>query len=233
MTGFINKKIETIQTLGERLAKHRKEKGLSRDKAARAININVRYLRYLETNAYGQMPADVYALNIIRAYADLLELNPSTVEDLYKKEKALYSKTQKRIKPIKLSRSQKMLNRFLNPKTLKYSVIIIFIAAILLYIGSEVNTITSSPELIIASPPDNLITQTSQVKIQGQTEKEVHLRINDRPLLSDKNGNFSIVLDLQKGLNIIKISAQKKHSKEKVVYKKVIVTDEQLTEPIQ
>ena len=227
MTGFINKKIETIQTLGERLAKHRQEKGLSRDKAARAININVRYLRYLETNAYGQMPADVYALNIIRAYADLLELNPSTVEDLYKKEKALYHKTKLKIKPIRLSRYQKLLNRFLNPKTLKYSVVIIFIAAILIYIGTEVNTITSSPELIIASPPDNLITQTSQVKIQGQTEKEVHLRINDRPLLSDKNGNFSIVLDLQKGLNIIKISAQKKHSKENIVYKKVIVTDKQ------
>ncbi len=226
MTGFINKKISTIQTLGEKLEKHRLENGLSRDKAARAININVRYIKYLENNDYKQMPANVYALNIIRSYANLLNLNPAMVEELYKNEKSFFYKTQKKNTPKELSRVQKILNKILNPHNIKYSIIFFLLLAITLYLGIEVNKIISPPELLVFSPLDNLITSERLITIQGQTEKEVQLRINNRPLLSDKQGNFNLQLDLQKGLNIIKISAQKKYSKEQIVYKKVIVADE-------
>jgi len=44
------------------------------------------------------------------------------------------------------------------------------------------------------------------INVSGQTEKEVDLYINDRPLLIDQQGDFSIDLNLQKGENIIKIT---------------------------
>ena len=78
---------------------------------------------------------------------------------------------------------------------------------------------------MVNQPAENLITLENQITIQGYSEKEVSLKINDRPLLSDKQGGFNLTIDLQKGLNIIKISAQKKHSKEQVVYRKIIVSE--------
>ncbi|NQT49505.1 helix-turn-helix domain-containing protein [Candidatus Kuenenbacteria bacterium] len=226
MSGFITKKIKTIQTLGERLQKHRQEKGLSPEKASRALNLNIRYIKLLEHNRYDKLPADVYTINILKSYAELLNLNPNTVVDLFKKEKELFIKTQKQKYNKKESRLYKVINHFLNPRTLKYIGIIIVLLGVLFYIGSAVNKITSPPELIVNSPAENLVTTEHQVKIQGQTEKEVNLKINGRPLLSDKQGNFSLLLDLQKGLNIIKISAQKKHSKENVIYRQVVVSEE-------
>jgi transcriptional regulator with XRE-family HTH domain len=226
MTGFITKKIESIQTLGEKLAHHRHDLGLSREKAAKLIQISPRYIKYIENNDYKDMPADVYAVNILRTYAELLKLNPATVIDLYKKEKLLYDKTQKKKQFKKNTKLNKFLTHFLSPRTLKYAIFLLVFASVFGYIGLEINSIISPPELVIYSPSDNYITNDSTVFIEGKTEKEVNLQVNNRPLLNDKDGNFSLELDLLKGLNIIKISAQKKHSKEQVIFKKVIVTDE-------
>ncbi len=226
MTGFISKKINTIQTLGEKLRHHRHSIGLSKEKAAKMININVRYLTYLEADNYQSMPADVYAANILKSYANLLGLNPATVMDLYEKEKNLFYKTQKQKEKNTISAFYQLMNRFLNPRTIKYFIIFLILLSVFVYIGLEVNKIISPPELIIISPSDNFVTSEHQIKIQGQTEKEVRLEINNRPLLSDDQGNFTLIIDLQKGLNIIKISAQKKHSKEQVAYRQVIVSEE-------
>ena len=225
MTGFITKKIDCIQTLGEKLQKHRHEKGLSLEKAARAINTNVIYLKLFERNDYQKLPADVYAINILKHYSNLLNLNPATVIDLFKKEKTLFLKTRKKPTLQALTNFQKLLNKFLNPKTLKYFIILLLLAAVFSYIGKAINKIVSPPLLVVNQPAENLITLENQITIQGYSEKEVSLKINDRPLLSDKQGGFNLTIDLQKGLNIIKISAQKKHSKEQVVYRKIIVSE--------
>ena len=223
MSGFIKRKISTIETLGEKLEKHRRNLGLSLDKAGRAININVRYLRYLENNQYEKLPADIYTLNILKSYAELLQLNPATVLDIFNQEKALFTKTQKKNKSLKLTKAQKYLNAILSPKTLKYIIIILLLVSVFSYIGWGINHIISAPMLTISEPGDNLITETHKITISGETEKEVNLNVNNRPVLIDQEGLFSLDLDLQKGLNLIKISARKKYSKENTIYRQVIV----------
>jgi cytoskeletal protein RodZ len=222
---FTAKKIPGIETLGEKLRQHRETSGLSRAKAARLANISVSYIEKLENNAYGSMPADIYAINIIKSYAELLRLNPAMVADLYQKEKILFLKTRARKAQLVIGRLGRILNNFLNPRTLKYLITLSLLAAVLAYIGLEASKITAPPEVQIFSPEDNLVTTESQITIQGKTDKEVSVLVNNRPLLSDQAGNFSLALDLQKGLNIIKISASKKHSKETIIYKKIIVEE--------
>lgn len=225
MTGFFQKKINSIQTLGEKLSAHRQAMGLSQDKVARLMNINVRYIKLFEKNNYKALPADVYAINILKHYAQTLKLNPYTVIEVFNKEKALYFKTQKAKNKTEIKWWQKISNFILNPRFIKYTLIILFIMVILYYLGWSVNKIISPPTLTIYSPEDNLITTERQIEISGKTEKEVNVKINSQPILTDQEGNFRQTLDLQRSLNIIKISAQKKHSKEQVVYRQVIVND--------
>lgn len=221
MTGFISKKIDSIETLGEILIRHRKTKKLSPEKAAKEININSRYIRLLEKNAFSELPADVYTTNILKNYATILDLNPHTVIERYYKEKDLFSKTHPQKKAS--IKNNKFLNFILNPEMLKYFAMIIIVGSIISYIGWGINKIISPPELLINSPSDNLIISEHSVQISGQTEKEVDLLINNRQILTDTNGRFDLNLDLQNGLNIIKITAQKKHSKKNTVYRKIIV----------
>ena len=205
------------------MAQHRQQKGLSAENAAKKIQLNPRYIKDLEKNNYQALPADIYTINMLKNYAELLDLNPNTVIDFFYKEKKTYHQTRLKKKDSKPSWQKRFLNVFLNPKILKYLAVSICIILIIGYLGWEVNKIISPPRLVLFSPPKNFITDKNRVEINGKTEKEVNLTINERPLLSDQNGNFSLNLDLQKGLNIIKISAQKKHSKDQTVYRQVIV----------
>ncbi|MBU1132147.1 helix-turn-helix domain-containing protein [Patescibacteria group bacterium] len=227
MTSFVSKKLSSINTLGEKLQSYRNEKNWTREQAAKILNINVRYIKELEADDFEHLPADVYTINILKSYADILELNPITAVNLYKRQKALYLGTRKK----KYDRSGSLLNRtlnlFLNPKLIKYTIGSIFLVSVLLYIGWQVNKIIEPPKLVIDSPDDNMIINSREIEISGTTDKEVNLTINNRLLLSDKSGHFSLKIDLQKGLNIIKISSQKKHSKEQVIYRRIIVTEEE------
>jgi cytoskeletal protein RodZ len=225
MTGFITKKLSSIVTLGEKLQTHRECKNLTQEKAARLLNMNVRYIKDLEKDNYQELPADIYTINILRRYAELLNLNPHTVIELFRKEKNIYINTQKKKEPKKITWLGKIFNTFLNPRALKYLTVIIVLAAIFFYIGRSINNIISPPELNIESPADNIIITEHQIQISGTTEHEVNLSINNRPLLSDENGKFSLKIDLQTGLNVIKITAKKKHSKEQTVYRKIIVNE--------
>ena len=221
MTGFINRKIEKIQTLGEKLKQHRESIGISAEKAAREINLNARYIKQLENNDFDSLPADIYATNILKAYAQLLRLNPHTVIEKFNREKNFYLKTRQQKK--KSLRQNKFVSFFLNPKLIKYFFIFLILASIFTYIGWGVNKIISPPFLLVKTPANNLIVEEMTINVSGQTEKEVDLYINDRPLLIDQQGDFSIDLNLQKGENIIKITAQKKHSKQSIVYRTIIL----------
>ncbi len=222
---FRNKKIETIETLGEKLQRHRQESHLTIEKISRKTGLNQKYLKFLESDSYDLLPPDVYTLNILKNYAKVLKLNPFSVSDIYKKEKLLFEKTRKKKIFSLLNLRQKITNFFLSPNFLKIFGITLISLSLLSYLGYEMTKIFSAPELIIISPRDNYLTDKSELLIQGKTEKEVEIKINERPLLSDINGQFELSLNLHKGLNIIKIGAKRKHSKENVIYRKIIVNE--------
>jgi len=222
---FTAKKISGLETLGEKLKQHREKNGWSREKAARLISTNVENISKIENSDYAAMPPAVYATNILKDYAKLLQLNPIMVIECYEKEKNLFDRIRHGRTKQKISRLYQTINDFLNPRTLKYLIILLFAAAVFTYIGFEVNRIISPPCVDIFSPADDLTTTDSQITISGQTEKEVSVQINDQPLLIDQAGRFTLTLNLQNGLNIVKISAHKKHSKETIIHKKIMVEE--------
>ncbi|OGF30811.1 hypothetical protein A2533_03630 [Candidatus Falkowbacteria bacterium RIFOXYD2_FULL_35_9] len=226
MANFESKSLKSIETLGEILKKHRSELNLSMNQIARQFQINTRYLQALENDAYDQMPADIYTHNFLKKYASLLGLNASSLISLHEREKNLYLKTKKKDKSKinNLSLGSKFLNKILEPKKIKAFFILLLFVIILTYIGFSISKIFSPPELIIKEPSENsIITQNTTLEIKGVTEEEVELTINSRQVLYDRDGIFSVQLDLQKGLNVIKITAKKKHSQSNTIYKQIIV----------
>jgi hypothetical protein len=72
---------------------------------------------------------------------------------------------------------------------------------------------------------DQFSTREESVTFSGQSENEAIIKVNDRQIVSNKDGKFLITLDLQKGLNIVKISAKTKHSRENVLYYQILKTE--------
>ncbi|HUT22551.1 MAG TPA: helix-turn-helix domain-containing protein [Candidatus Bipolaricaulota bacterium] len=228
MVSFNNKKINAIKTLGEKLQEHRLNYGLSLESISKETAINLKYLIALESDNYEKLPADIYTCNFLKKYAVFLDLNPETAIETYVQEKILYYKTKKQCKEIrdkKIGKVRKVVNFFLSPVFLKYSFSVVVVAALLIYIGWSVNRIFTPPHLVIMEPQDSLITVSRQLWIKGESEKEAFLTMNGQEIISDHDGRFSNKVDLQKGLNVIKITARKKHSKENVQYLQIILEE--------
>ena len=67
--GFTSRAVVAKATLGERLAQHRRELGLSQAEVAHRLKINSNYIAALESCQADQLPGTVYAIAFCKAYA--------------------------------------------------------------------------------------------------------------------------------------------------------------------
>ncbi len=98
-----------------------------------------------------------------------------------------------------------------------------FLIIFLFYIIVEIKSIVTPPTLIIQAPADNLIISESTINITGKIDANSNVEINDQEILKNSDGSFNKKINLQQGLNLIKISAKKEHSRETIQYRKIMV----------
>jgi len=71
----------------------------------------------------------------------------------------------------------------------------------------NVTFIDQPPNLEISSPEDGKKYYDSRIMVEGQTEKEVFVKINNMPIVIKADGSFTYSLNLNKGDNEILITA--------------------------
>jgi len=104
---------------------------------------------------------------------------------------------------------------------------LVFIILILfIYILKQINLITTPPKIIINYPPDNLIIYDNFLIINGQTEPEVKIKINQEDILLQSDQTFQQKINLLPGINSIIIEGKKKYSSATTLEKKIIYQTE-------
>ena len=97
------------------------------------------------------------------------------------------------------------------------------VAAIIGYLGWQVIRLISPPPLKILYPAEGFISQSPKVKILGRVKDESWVGLNNEEISVENDGYFSVDINLNKGLNIIKIEARKRHGRGTVEYRRIIV----------
>src|SRR6185503_11998445 len=64
------------ETVGRMLRRHREERNLSLDEAARATKIRKDFLHSIEEDRLDTLPGPVFARGFLRSYAEFLNLDP-------------------------------------------------------------------------------------------------------------------------------------------------------------
>ncbi|MEK9130460.1 MAG: helix-turn-helix domain-containing protein [Patescibacteria group bacterium] len=214
---FISKKISN-ETLGEKLKKIREKKSIDLSKAEAMTGIQSKYLAALETNNYHEIPGEIYLKNFLKTYANALDLNQEEILNLYEKEQKNFDKISHNIFP-KIKNKPRLL--FI-PNICKKSLLGFFLIILLFYIIFEIKNIINPPTLIIQAPIDNLTISELTIDIIGKTDVNSNVTINDQEILKNSDGSFNKKINIQQGLNLIKISAKKEHSRETIQYRKIM-----------
>lgn len=202
------------ETLGQIFQRYRKAERLNLNKVEQETRISKRILEAIEKDDYDKFPDEVYAKNLIKSYAKYLSLDYNRLLNIYEQNKKNKSPEPEPTKKFKV---------YLTPKRIQIILISLIIAAVLIYLGWQVKQIFEPPNLLIFEPAQDLIIEETFIDIKGQTEKGARIFINEKEVFIDPQGNFNATLDLQKGLNIIKISAAKENSKTNVIFREILV----------
>ncbi|MDD5340883.1 MAG: helix-turn-helix domain-containing protein [Patescibacteria group bacterium] len=206
------------ETLGHVLKRYREEAGLKIEQVEKDTKISKRMILALENDDHAILPEDLYAKNLIKSYAEYLSLDYNKLLNLFNKGREINKGAN-----LEKQKVQGETKVYMTPQLFRYVVMGIILLVLLIYLGIQINQIFTPPFLEVDQPPQSLTTTQNFIEVKGETEKEARVFINGKEIFIDPNGGFLATLDLQKGLNTIKISASKKHSSENVIYREILV----------
>jgi transcriptional regulator with XRE-family HTH domain len=222
MVTFKKKSIITASSLGEDLHKARKVLNLTLSSVESKIGIAKKYLISLENNDWENIPGEVYAKNWLKKYSKLLGLQWDDIRKKFEDElsrQKLWTDGKKH----KFGVSKKRF--IILPRIIKNALIILTVVAIVLYLALQLWSLLSPPSLKIVYPESDFITNSSYIKIVGQVTNESWFGLNDKEVATDSDGWFTVDMDLNKGLNVIKLEAKKRYGRSTIKYCRVIVEE--------
>jgi len=109
---------------------------------------------------------------------------------------------------------------------LKFYSLILLGIVVMGYSVFQAQKILTGPKITVLSPINGATYTTALIEIKGIAKNTSVLLLNDRPLYTDKLGNFSDTLLLSQGYNILKLEAKDKFGSEtkkmiEIIYKEI------------
>lgn len=219
---FLIRQLDT-QTIGATLKSLRKRQGISLQMVSAKTHIHKKYLEAFENDAYHELPDPLYARHFLKLFVEVLHGDPDYFISRYDEECGSCPADVTRLKIPRQRIGKKVLLQW---RSILGKLGIMSLALMMLvYIGSQLHTLLSPPNLIVDNPHDDIQTITASIPISGQTDAEVSIKVNDFPVLTDPTGRFTTQITLTRGLNIITVEARKKYGKPNIVRRTVFLED--------
>jgi cytoskeletal protein RodZ len=202
-----------LHKLGEVLRTAREAKGVDLARVERDTKIRTRYLTALEEGDYPELPGPVYTKGFLRNYGAYLGLDTEYLVDLYRLESAQPVADKPTMpmppRPIATRRRRSLV---ITPGVIGWAVLTVAVVALVAYVGFELVTFARDPELRITDPATDIAGYDRlEYRIVGVTEPNSSVSVDDLrenpSTTADADGNFSIVVALVPGSNVITVTA--------------------------
>jgi cytoskeleton protein RodZ len=209
------------KTIGEALKEERVSHRLRLEDLSKRTRIRVEYLKALENNNFSELPSTTFVKGYIKTYAKIFGFDHKPLIAMLRRD---YKESAKGrlvprdfIKPVLKRRSSR------SSITLALVVLISVFASLMGYVGFQWHNLNKPPELVITSPGEQDIV-SSKVIVEGKTNPEAVLTVNNNPIALQPSGNFRTELLIPtEGISIITLEAKDRRGKVKTVQRSVNV----------
>ncbi len=200
-------------TVGEVLKKQRKNLGKTLEQVALDTKIQPRFIKYIEDDDFDKFDSAVYTQGFIKIYAKYLDLDEDRILAIYRRSVPNMKKSNQTYRETKNVSGLKKIT----PKSIAIALSIVFFLIIGSYITYQIYQFQSPPQINIENPENNLTTQQDSIEVKGIADSNSSLFINDTPVELNDNGEFSKIVELNPGVNLITILAKKDNSTQETV----------------
>lgn len=212
-SGFTRKKVESL-TLGEKMKKLRNDFRTSLQEVSKATHIQVKYLEHLENGEYDKLPADVYVRGFLRSYARYLNIDEQAFIKLYERERHIQENLGRDTKKFETA-SFSPASLVITSRTVVVGIIALLVLGAFFYLYREFQSFAAVPRLVILSPHNGEKVETSEVTVNGKTDKGSQVSINNQAVFVGNDGVFSDKLILQPGMNSVTVTTTNRFNKVK------------------
>ncbi len=203
--------------VGQQLKARRQALRLSLAQVELDTKIRGKFLTALETGEYKSLPNDIYSRGFVQHYANHLGLDGAFVAAQYVGERGGID--QAKTKRPQMERGTRIV---LTRRWIGVLGVLAVVAAVLWYLLWQFSALAAAPKLVITSPGADRVLAGAEITVAGHTTPGADVNVNDSPVLTDTDGNFSEKVALHEGINTIRIVSKSKLGKSTGVTRNVL-----------
>lgn len=197
-----------MRTVGQILQEARESKLYSLEDVEKHIKIRKEMLEALEKNDFDKLPPLTFIQGFIKNYGTFLGLDASKLLAIFrrdfesKKHPPLVMESLKR--PVGKSRIS------LQPSHLIGLAVVLIILCFFAYLWVEYRQFVGSPDLALNSPSEGQTVEIPSVVVEGKTDPDAKVKINEQEVGVDQEGNFKEEIKLPSSSNEVVVKSTSK-----------------------
>ena len=201
------------ERLGDRLVAAREAKGVDLLRAERETKIRRPYLAAMESGAWDELPAPVYARGFLRNYAIYLGLDPDEALAAWQRERGEVPVEPAIVVPRPIEAPRRGI--VIGPGVIVAALVTVGALAIVAYIGFQLLRFSEPPSIAVTDPAaavTEVAEDTTTYTLRGETVPRGEVTIQapgrqDVRVIAGNDGAWRTVVDLRRGENRFLASA--------------------------
>lgn len=211
-----------MRTIGRILKETRVEKLLSLEEVEKQTKIRKELLEALEADDYNKLPPATFVQGFIKNYGKYLGLDDSKLLAVFRRDYEASKHPDVVLESLANPLKQKKF--FLTPGRLLWTVIVLVVLGFFAYLWVEYRQYVGAPNLVVTNPPNQQTTvEIPTIVVEGKTDSEAKVAVNNQEIGVDKEGNFKEEIKLSATTNQVIITSTSKFGQTARVERTVFV----------
>lgn len=208
-----------MKTAGDLIKQKRLEENISQEELGEMTHIKKSFIEAVENSDWEKLPELPVVVGFVKSISHFLNMDDIQTVALLKREyKPIISKIEKQ------KRGKEITKRFIwGPRMTFFALVVIVLLSVLGYLGFQYQKFNLPPKLILNEPTQNEVIKTTNLTVQGMTDPDATIEVNNQPVIVAQDGSFATTLNVSAATNEIKVVSKARSGKESTISRKIEV----------
>lgn len=194
-----------MRTVGQILKETRESQFYTLEEVEKATKIRKELLQALEADDYKKLPPSTFVQGFIKNYAKFLKIESKPLLAIFRRESP---ENKRNIYVMDAFANPYTGSRFkITPGRVFGGVVAGVVFIFFVYLWFQYRQLVGFPQLTVDSPPDQLSTSNPVITVEGKTDPESRIMVNNQEVQVDLDGNFKENITLSAEVNKLSIIA--------------------------
>lgn len=197
-----------MRTIGQVLKEAREAKLYTLDEVEKHTKIRKELLRALESDDYEKLPPLTFIQGFVKNYGKFLGLESNKLLAVLRRDFEASKHPPTILESFSKPLTKKRL--MITPSRLIGIVVAVIILSFFAYLWLEYRSFVGAPSLEISSPAQGQTVEFTTVSVEGATDPDAKVTINDQEIPLNPEGKFKEEIKLSSSVNTISIVSTSK-----------------------